>query len=199
MPTFEEEIKAIEDEIRNTKYNKATAQHIGRLKAKLARIKDEAVARAMASSGTGEGYSVKKSGDGTVVLVGFPSVGKSTLLNKITGAESETANYAFTTLTVVPGAMEHKGANIQILDIPGLIAGAAMGKGRGKEVIGVVRAAGGEVVGVGSVVDRSGGKADFGVPFHALMTLEATNWKDEDCPLCKEGVPIVKPGSRKVP
>ncbi|MBO4355041.1 MAG: GTP-binding protein [Methanomicrobium sp.] len=141
MPTFEEEIKAIEDEIRNTKYNKATAQHIGRLKAKLARIKDEAVARAMASSGTGEGYSVKKSGDGTVVLVGFPSVGKSTLLNKVTGAESETANYAFTTLTVVPGAMEHKGANIQILDIPGLIAGAAMGKGRGKEVIGVVRSA----------------------------------------------------------
>ncbi len=68
-----------------------------------------------------------------------------------------------------------------------------------KEVIGLVRAAGGEVVGVGSVVDRSGGKADFGVPFHALMTLEATNWKEEDCPLCKEGMPIVKPGSRKVP
>ena len=68
-----------------------------------------------------------------------------------------------------------------------------------KEVIGLVHAAGGEVVGVGSVVDRSGGKADFGVPFQALMTLEATNWKEEDCPLCKEGVPIVKPGSRKVP
>lgn len=68
-----------------------------------------------------------------------------------------------------------------------------------KEVIGLVRAAGGEVVGVGSVVDRGGGKADFGVPFHALMTLEATNWKEEDCPLCKEGMPIVKPGSRKVP
>lgn len=68
-----------------------------------------------------------------------------------------------------------------------------------KEVIGLVRAAGGEVVGVGSVVDRSGGKADFGVPFRALMTLEATTWKEEDCPLCKEGVPIVKPGSRKVP
>ena len=68
-----------------------------------------------------------------------------------------------------------------------------------KEVIGLVRAAGGEVVGVGSVVDRSGGKADFGVPFHALMTLEATNWKEEDCPLCRKGEPIVKPGSRKVP
>ncbi|WAI01654.1 OBG GTPase family GTP-binding protein [Methanogenium organophilum] len=141
MATIEDEIKLIEDEIRNTKYNKATSGHIGKLKAKIARLKDDAVSRAMASSGSGEGYSVKKSGDGTVVLVGFPSVGKSTLLNKLTNTESESAAYAFTTLTVVPGSMEHKGANIQILDIPGLIAGAAMGKGRGKEVIGVVRGA----------------------------------------------------------
>jgi len=141
MATVEEQIREIEDEIKNTKYNKATSHHIGRLKAKLAHIKDDAVARAMASSGGGEGFSVKKSGDGTVVLVGFPSVGKSTLLNKVTGQESETASYSFTTLTVVPGSMEHKGANIQILDIPGLIAGAAMGKGRGKEVIAVVRGA----------------------------------------------------------
>jgi small GTP-binding protein len=141
MASIEEEIRELEEEIRNTKYNKATSHHIGRLKAKVARLKDDAVTRAMASAGGGEGYSVKKSGDGTVVLVGFPSVGKSTLLNQLTGAESETASYAFTTVTVVPGAMEYKGANIQILDIPGLIAGAAMGKGRGKEVIAVVRSA----------------------------------------------------------
>ena len=61
---FDEEIRAIEDEIRNTKYNKATSQHIGRLKAKLAKMKDEAVMRAMKSAGGGEGYAVKKSGDG---------------------------------------------------------------------------------------------------------------------------------------
>lgn len=141
MSGLEDQIKELEDELQRTPYNKATSKHIGRVKAKIARLRDEAVTRAMKSGGGGEGYSVKKSGDATAVLVGFPSTGKSTLLNRLTGTESAVAAYAFTTLTVVPGALEHKGAKIQILDIPGLIAGAAMGKGRGKEVIGVVRSA----------------------------------------------------------
>ncbi|HUU75813.1 MAG TPA: GTP-binding protein [Methanoregulaceae archaeon] len=141
MASLEEQIKELEDELQRTSYNKATSKHIGRVKAKIAKLRDEAVTRAIRSSGGGEGFSVKKSGDATVVLVGFPSTGKSTLLNQLTGTESEVAAYAFTTLTVVPGAMDYKGAKIQILDIPGLIAGAAIGKGRGKEVIGVVRSA----------------------------------------------------------
>lgn len=141
MSGLEEQIAELEAELVKTPYNKATSKHIGRIKAKIAKLRDEAVNRAMKSGGGGEGYSVKKSGDATAVLVGFPSTGKSTLLNKLTGTESAVGAYSFTTLTVVPGALEHKGAKIQLLDIPGLIAGAAMGKGRGKEVIGVVRSA----------------------------------------------------------
>jgi small GTP-binding protein len=141
MSSLEEQIKELEDELTRTPYNKATSKHIGRIKAKIARLRDEAVSRAMKAGGGGEGYSVKKSGDATAVLVGFPSTGKSTLLNQLTGTDSAVAAYAFTTLTVVPGALEHKGAKIQILDIPGLVAGAALGKGRGKEVIAVVRSA----------------------------------------------------------
>jgi small GTP-binding protein len=141
MSILEDQIKELEDELQRTPYNKATSKHIGRIKAKIARLRDEAVTRAMKAGGGGEGYSVKKSGDATAVLVGFPSTGKSTLLNQLTGTDSAVAAYSFTTLTVVPGALEYKGAKIQILDIPGLIAGAAMGKGRGKEVIGVVRSA----------------------------------------------------------
>ncbi len=66
-----------------------------------------------------------------------------------------------------------------------------------KEVISLVRHMGADVVGVGTVVDRSGGTADFGVPFAALLTLEVETFEPEKCPLCREGLPAVKPGSRK--
>ncbi len=140
MPSLEEQIADIEEEISSTKYNKATQHHIGKLKAKLAKLRDETEKRA-ASKGGGSGYGVRKAGHATVALVGLPSVGKSTLLNKLTRARSTIAAYEFTTLDVVPGVMKYKGAEIQILDLPGLIAGASRGKGRGREVLSVVRSA----------------------------------------------------------
>ena len=139
MPTLEEQIQAIEDEIQRTPYNKATQHHIGKLKAKLARLKEELESRRMKAGGGGRGYAVRKSGNATVGLVGFPSVGKSTLLNQITDATSRVGDYDFTTLEVIPGVLEHNGAKIQILDMPGLIRGASKGKGRGREVLSVAR------------------------------------------------------------
>ena len=134
-----DKITEIEEEIANTKYNKATQHHIGKLKAKLAQLREEVV---ISSSGPrGSGYGVRKAGDATVALVGLPSVGKSTLLNCLTDADSETGSYAFTTLDVVPGVLKYNDANIQILDLPGLIEGAAKGAGRGKEVLSVIRSA----------------------------------------------------------
>jgi len=140
MPNIEEQIKEVEDELAKTQYNKNTQHHIGRLKAKMARLKDEAEVRRSKGPKTA-GYAVRKSGNATVAIVGFPSVGKSTLLNKITNAQSAVAAYKFTTLTCVPGLMEYKGAKIQILDLPGLIKDASKGKGRGREVLSVVRSA----------------------------------------------------------
>lgn len=85
--------------------------------------------------GAGEGFDVGKHGDARVALVGFPSVGKSTLLTEMTDTESNAAAYAFTTVTAIPGNIFHQGATIQMLDLPGIIEGAAYGKGRGRQVI----------------------------------------------------------------
>ena len=139
MGNIKEQIELLEEEIRGTKYNKATQHHVGKLKAKVARLKEDLEKNRASSGGSGGGYEVKKSGNATVSIIGFPSVGKSTLLNSITDAESEVGSYDFTTLDVVPGILYYKGANIQILDLPGLIKGASKGKGRGRQVISAAR------------------------------------------------------------
>ena len=135
---IEDRIREIEEEIKKTSYNKATSHHIGKLKAKISQLKEESLKRS-SSSGKGRGFNIKKSGDSTVVLLGFPSVGKSTILNLLTNAESKVGAYEFTTLDIVPGIMEYRNAKIQILDIPGIITGASKGKGRGREILSVAR------------------------------------------------------------
>ncbi|MBU0457261.1 MAG: GTP-binding protein [Nanoarchaeota archaeon] len=139
---YNKKIKELEDELKKTKYNKATQGHIGIVKAKIAQLKEKQESRTQKKTGRSDyGYSVRKSGDGTILILGFPSAGKSTLLNKLTGASSEVGAYAFTTLSVIPGMLEYKQSKIQILDVPGIVSGAASGKGRGKEVLTVIRTA----------------------------------------------------------
>jgi orotate phosphoribosyltransferase len=65
------------------------------------------------------------------------------------------------------------------------------------EVINLAREAGGEVVGVGAVVDRSGGRIKLGVRLESLIGLEIATYHPGECPMCREGVPLVKPGGRK--
>jgi orotate phosphoribosyltransferase len=68
--------------------------------------------------------------------------------------------------------------------------------GSTKEVIDIVRAAGAIPVAAGSIIDRSGGAVDLGIPRAALETLKVITWQAEECPLCRAGEPVVKPGSR---
>ncbi|KAF0991525.1 hypothetical protein HZS_2525 [Henneguya salminicola] len=129
-----ERIAEIEKEIARTQKNKglivkiilATEHHIGLLKARLAKLRSELIEASEEASGKGEGFEVLRCGNARVALIGFPSVGKSTLLSSITSCKSEVADYAFTTLTCIPGMIEvfpiisHKynDTKIQMLDLP---------------------------------------------------------------------------------
>jgi len=88
-----EKIKEIEDEMARTQKNKATNYHLGTLKAKLAKLRSELLIEQSGGGGGGggEGFDVARLGDARVALIGFPSVGKSTLLSTLTETKSEAA------------------------------------------------------------------------------------------------------------
>ena len=132
-----ERIKDIEAEMARTQRNKATMSHLCRLKAQLAKLRAQVMEGPAGSSsaGPGDGFEVSKTGSARIALIGFPSVGKSTLLSALTGTESLACAYEFTTLTCVPGNIQYMGTKIQLLDLPGIIQGAAHGAGRGRQVI----------------------------------------------------------------
>ncbi|KDQ64882.1 hypothetical protein JAAARDRAFT_240889 [Jaapia argillacea MUCL 33604] len=138
--TTVQRIKEIEDEMAKTQKNKATSYHLGQLKAKLAKLRRELLdPKSGGGGGGGLGFDVARTGVASVGFVGFPSVGKSTLMSKLTGTHSEVSEIDFTTLTTVPGTVKVHGAPIQILDLPGIIEGANDGRGRGRQVIAVAR------------------------------------------------------------
>ena len=140
MSSTVQRIQEIENEMLKTQKNKATENHLGLLKAKLAKLKRELLEGALKSGGGGgDGFEVAKNGDARIGMIGFPSVGKSTLLTKLTGTYSRSEEWEFTTTTCIPGAIMYKGAKIQLLDLPGIVEGAKENKGKGRQIIAVAR------------------------------------------------------------
>lgn len=95
-------------------------------------------------------------------------------------------------MTLRRGFSIEKGAKVLVVEDVITTGGSV------KETIKVVEERGGEVVGVASLVDRSGGKVDLGYSLYSALQMEVVSYSAEECPLCKEGLPLVKPGSRKI-
>lgn len=115
-----EKIAEIEAEMARTQKNKATEYHLGLLRGKLAKLRTQLLEGQKSSGGSHSGFEVGRFGDARVAIMGFPSVGKSSLLAELTGVKSEVAAYEFTTLTCIPGVIYHNDAKIQLLDLPGI-------------------------------------------------------------------------------
>ena len=133
-----DKIKEIEFEMSRTQKNKATEFHFGMMKARLAKLRSKLL-EPPKKVGPSEGFDVIKHGDARVSLIGFPSVGKSTILNLFTDTNSEVNPRDFTTLKCIPGVLKYNNCNIQLLDLPGIIKGASEGKGKGRQVIAVAK------------------------------------------------------------
>lgn len=117
-----EKIKDIEEEVNRTQKNKATEFHLGQLKARLAKLRTqllEPTTKGGPCKGyqyilikyyflIADGFEVSRFGNARVCMIGFPSVGKSTLLSELTTTKSEVAAYEFTTLTCIPGLLLYK-------------------------------------------------------------------------------------------
>lgn len=95
-------------------------------------------------------------------------------------------------MTLRRGFSIPEGANVLVVEDVVTTGGSV------KEVVELVRRHGAKVAGVGSIVDRSNGAVDFGVPFEAVLSMEVVSYEPEDCPLCKQGIPAIKPGSRNI-
>ena len=137
----EDRIKELEERLASTIPNKHTMKSINFIKAQLAKLREDLITIVSSKKGGGGGFGIKKTGDAQVAFIGFPSVGKSSLLNLLTEdkTHSKVAAYEFTTITAIPGMISIEKANIQLIDLPGIILGASAGKGRGKQVLGAVR------------------------------------------------------------
>jgi small GTP-binding protein len=136
-----EKIKDIEKEMERTQKNKATEFHFGQMKARLAKLRSELLDPPKKTGDKGAGFDVEKFGHARVAMIGFPSVGKSTILSHFTETKSEVCERDFTTLTCIPGVLYYNNCKIQLLDLPGIIEGASEGKGKGRQVIACAKSA----------------------------------------------------------
>jgi ribosome-interacting GTPase 1 len=130
-------LEELKKEYAKTKHNKATNKHLGILRRKIAEVKKDIIEAGKRQRGSG--FFVKKTGDATVALLGFPSSGKSSIINRLANTNSKTASYAFTTTSIIPGTMLYRGAHVQIFDMPGIIEDAHKGLGGGRSVISALR------------------------------------------------------------
>ncbi|MBO8174490.1 MAG: GTP-binding protein [Thermococcus sp.] len=137
--TIAEKIRALEKMYATVPKHKGTEKLRLQIKRRLAELRKELEKQQSLKKGGGYSFSVKKEGAAQIVLAGLPNVGKSSLLRQLTGVDIDVASYPFTTVEPIPGMMKHKDVQIQVVEVPGLVEGAALGKGMGTQLLAVIR------------------------------------------------------------
>jgi len=132
---------------------------------------------------------------GKIDLVASPALGGLIIGHEV--ARALGTRFLFTERDAATGKMTlRRGFTVAPGETAVVVEDVITTGGSTADVIEVLRAAGGQVAAAGSIVDRSGGRADVGVPRVALATLQIAAHHMEECPLCARGIPLAKPGSR---
>jgi len=131
---------------------------------------------------------------GGVNFVASPAVGGLIIGHEVARALS--ARAIFTERGADGKMVLRRGFSVEPGEVAVVVEDVVTTGGSTREVVEVLTAAGARVLAAGSIIDRSGGTAQVGAPRVALVTLQVTAWPPEDCPLCRQGLPVVKPGSR---
>ena len=133
---------------------------------------------------------------GKVNVVASPAIGGLIIGHEV--ARRLGARFIFTERDAANAMVLRRGFSIDKDETVVVVEDVVTTGGSSREVIDVLRAAGASVLGAGSIIDRSGGHVELGVPRVALATLKVISYPPDNCPLCAAGSPVVKPGSRKV-
>lgn len=136
--TIDEKLTALDEMQRTQPSHKGAEKLRADLSKRISKLKEKQEAQARQRGGF-KSMFFSKEGCATIVLIGLPNTGKSTLLSKITDAKPAISNYKFTTTEPELGIMDFKGVKIQVVELPAIIDGSHKGKARGKEVLGLVR------------------------------------------------------------
>ncbi|MBS1876455.1 MAG: orotate phosphoribosyltransferase [Acidobacteria bacterium] len=132
---------------------------------------------------------------GKVNVVASPAIGGLIIGHEV--ARRLGARFIFTERDAANAMVLRRGFSIDKDETVVVVEDVVTTGGSSREVIDVLRAAGASVLGAGSIIDRSGGHVELGVPRVALATLKVISYPPDNCPLCAAGSPVVKPGSRK--
>ena len=138
--TDKDRILALEKMLSTVPKHKGTEKLVLQIKRRMSKLKKEEEARE-AKKGTTRGFNIKKEGAAQIVLVGPPNAGKSSFLKKMTKADVDIGNYAFTTVELTPGMLPINDIQIQLVEVPGIIDGVSAGKGMGLQLMSSVRTA----------------------------------------------------------
>ena len=135
----QEKIKLMQEFLSLVPKHKGTEKLCRQVKTQISELKDEIEKKKQMKKGTAPSYFIEKAGAAQIVILGATNVGRSSLLKAVTNAEPEIASYPFTTRHPIPGMLQFKDLQFQLIESPPIIRGASNGRGNGFQILSLVR------------------------------------------------------------